>query len=52
MMPDRNDGRANDDSQAQFLRLLLSSERELFRYVAALVPQPGRRRGNRSADGR
>ena len=28
----------HEESQAQFLRLLLSSERELFRYVAALVP--------------
>ncbi|MDB5387259.1 MAG: hypothetical protein JWM11_2905 [Planctomycetaceae bacterium] len=28
----------NDDSQADFLRLFLTSERELFRYVAALVP--------------
>src|SRR4029077_14875831 len=38
---DRNDRRSNDDSQAQFLRLFLSSERELFRYVAALVPNAG-----------
>jgi RNA polymerase sigma-70 factor (ECF subfamily) len=30
--------RSVDDSHAQFLRLFLSSERELFRYVAALVP--------------
>src|SRR5579862_6568829 len=28
----------DDDSQARFLGLFLSSERELFRYVAALVP--------------
>jgi RNA polymerase sigma-70 factor (ECF subfamily) len=41
MMTDRNDRRTNDDSQAQFLRLFLPSERELFRYVAALVPNVG-----------
>jgi RNA polymerase sigma-70 factor, ECF subfamily len=40
-MTGRNDGRTNHDSQAQFLRLFLSSERELFRYVAALVPDVG-----------
>lgn len=40
-MTDRNDRRSNDDSQAQFLRLFLPSERELFRYVAALVPNVG-----------
>jgi RNA polymerase sigma-70 factor (ECF subfamily) len=34
----RNDLRSTDDSQARFLRLFLSSESELFRYVAALVP--------------
>jgi RNA polymerase sigma-70 factor (ECF subfamily) len=28
----------DDDPQAKFLRLFLSSERELFRYVSALVP--------------
>lgn len=28
----------DDEAQAQFLRLFLSSERELFRYIAALVP--------------
>ena len=38
MMTDRNGGRTKDDAQAQFLRLFLPSERELFRYVAALVP--------------
>jgi RNA polymerase sigma-70 factor (ECF subfamily) len=32
------DRRSNDGSQALFLRLFLPSERELFRYVAALVP--------------
>src|SRR5713226_1720098 len=41
MMTDRNDRRTKDDSQAQFLRLFLPSERELFRYVAALVPSLG-----------
>ena len=41
MNSDRNDRRSGDDSQAQFLRLFLSSERELFRYVAALVPNVG-----------
>jgi RNA polymerase sigma-70 factor (ECF subfamily) len=40
-MTGRNDRRTSDDSQAQFLRLFLSSERELFRYVAALVPDAG-----------
>src|SRR5450755_3834236 len=38
MIANRNDQRADDDSQAHFLRLFLSSERELLRYVAALVP--------------
>jgi RNA polymerase sigma-70 factor, ECF subfamily len=38
MLKNRNDRRTNDDSQARFLRLLVSSERELFRYVSALVP--------------
>ncbi len=38
MSTDRDDLRSGDDAQAQFLRLFLSSERELFRYVAALVP--------------
>src|SRR5207302_10737770 len=41
MMTGRNDRRTNDDAQAQFLRLFLPSERELFRYVAALVPNVG-----------
>lgn len=41
MVTDGNDRRTNDDSRAQFLRLFLSSERELFRYVAALVPNMG-----------
>jgi RNA polymerase sigma-70 factor (ECF subfamily) len=41
MMTDRNDRRTDDDSQARFLRLFLPSERELFRYVAALVPDVG-----------
>ena len=40
-MTDRNDRRTNDESQAQFLRLFLPSERELFRYIAALVPNVG-----------
>ena len=40
-MTDRNDRRTKDDSQAQFLRLFLPAERELFRYVAALVPNVG-----------
>ena len=40
-MTGRNDRRTNDDAQAQFLRLFLSSERELFRYVTALVPNVG-----------
>ena len=40
-MTDRSDRRTTDDLQAQFLRLFLSSERELFRYVAALVPSLG-----------
>ena len=40
-MTDRNDRRTKDDSQAQFLRLFLPSERELFRYVSALVPNVG-----------
>ena len=29
---------SDSDRQAQFLRLFLASERELFRYVLALVP--------------
>jgi RNA polymerase sigma-70 factor (ECF subfamily) len=41
MMTVGNDQPSNDDSHAQFLRLFLSSERELFRYVAALVPSLG-----------
>ena len=41
MMTDHNDRRTNDESQAQFLRLFLPSERELFRYIAALVPNVG-----------
>lgn len=40
-MTDRNDRRTSDESQAQFLRLFLPSERELFRYIAALVPNVG-----------
>jgi RNA polymerase sigma-70 factor (ECF subfamily) len=31
----------HDDPHARFLRLFLSSEREVFRYVAALVPDVG-----------
>jgi RNA polymerase sigma-70 factor (ECF subfamily) len=38
MTPKREDSRSADTAQARFLRLFLSSERELFRYVAALVP--------------
>jgi RNA polymerase sigma-70 factor (ECF subfamily) len=41
MMTDRNYRPTNDESQAQFLRLFLPSEREVFRYVAALVPNIG-----------
>ena len=37
----RDDRRSADDPQARFLRLLLPAERELFRYVAALVPDMG-----------
>jgi RNA polymerase sigma-70 factor (ECF subfamily) len=33
-----SDRPTNSDLQAQFLRLFLPAERELFRYVAALVP--------------
>ena len=40
-MTDRDGRRTNDDSQARFLRLFLPSERELFRYVVALVPDVG-----------
>src|SRR4051812_31639710 len=40
-MADRNDRRTTDAAQAQFLRLFLPSERGLFRYVAALVPNGG-----------
>lgn len=36
-----NERRLHDESQALFLRLFQSSERELFRYVAALVPNIG-----------
>jgi RNA polymerase sigma-70 factor (ECF subfamily) len=38
MSADRDDHRSSDDSQATFLRLFLSTEKELFRCVAALVP--------------
>jgi RNA polymerase sigma-70 factor (ECF subfamily) len=41
MMTDGDNRQTNDDSQAQFLRLFLPSERELFRYIAALVPNVG-----------
>src|SRR4029077_21072005 len=41
MMTARSDRTTNDDPQAQFLRLFLPAERELFRYVAALVPNVG-----------
>jgi len=37
----RDDRRAAEDPQARFLRLLLPAERELFRYIAALVPDMG-----------
>jgi RNA polymerase sigma-70 factor, ECF subfamily len=40
-MTDRDDGRTTDDLRAQFLRLFLPAERELFRYVTALVPNVG-----------
>jgi RNA polymerase sigma-70 factor (ECF subfamily) len=35
---EREQSRSTLESQSQFLRLFLSSEKELFRYVAALVP--------------
>jgi RNA polymerase sigma-70 factor (ECF subfamily) len=35
---DSDERRMDGETQAKFLRLFLSSERELFRYVAALVP--------------
>src|SRR3954467_5126238 len=38
MSTNRDERRSGDDPQALFLRLFLSAERELFRYVAALVP--------------
>ncbi|MBS0263085.1 MAG: sigma-70 family RNA polymerase sigma factor [Planctomycetes bacterium] len=38
MNSNRSDRPSDEESQALFLRLFLSSERELFRYVAALVP--------------
>jgi RNA polymerase sigma-70 factor (ECF subfamily) len=38
MNSDRDEPPSRAELQAQFLRLFLSSERELFRYVAALVP--------------
>ena len=38
MLTHRNDQQTDSDVQARFLRLLVSSERELFRYVSALVP--------------
>jgi RNA polymerase sigma-70 factor (ECF subfamily) len=41
MNADRNHRRSNDDLQARFLRLFLPAERELFRYVAKLVPNVG-----------
>ena len=41
MKTDRNHRDPESPKQAQFLRLFLSSERELFRYVAALVPSAG-----------
>lgn len=40
-MTDRNHRRTNGESQALFLQLFLSSERELLRYVAAMVPNVG-----------
>lgn len=41
MTPSPTEPRTSEDPQATFLRLLLSSERELFRYVSALVPNIG-----------
>ena len=38
MTAELEDSRSLDDAHARFLRLFLSSEREIFRYVAALVP--------------
>jgi RNA polymerase sigma-70 factor (ECF subfamily) len=38
MNTDRDDRRPGDESQAQFLRLFLSAEREVYRSVVALVP--------------
>lgn len=38
MTPNCEDSQSADTAQARFLRLFRSSERELFRYVSALVP--------------
>src|SRR5262245_30333085 len=38
MTATHEDSQSVDKAQAQFLRLFLSSEREIFRYVAGLVP--------------
>jgi RNA polymerase sigma-70 factor (ECF subfamily) len=38
MSTDRDNRRPGDESQANFLRLFLSAEREVYRTVAALVP--------------
>lgn len=38
MTTQQEDSQSVDDDHARFLRLFLSSEREIFRYVAALVP--------------
>ena len=38
MTTQQEDSQSVDDAHARFLRLFLSSEREIFRYVAALVP--------------
>src|SRR5262245_46973635 len=38
MTTSQDNPRSLDDTQAQFRRPFLTSEREIFRYVAALVP--------------
>ena len=41
MTTQQNQPDSAQGDRARFLRLFLSSERELFRYVAALVPNVG-----------
>jgi hypothetical protein len=53
-MPDHSTGRFDGSAAAQqrFLSLFLRSERQIFRYVAALVPNLGEAEmGNRHATG-